>query len=153
MLIRAHERGTGLERRPKDGGGRVHHRVETALLRALHETHKEALIQVGRQAPGEDDRRRVLHQVLEAPGELPSLGGAHLGAVLVDFRLRPRHRVYDRGRGPGMLLDLDEIEGYGSLGEAVADRISVAPAGEASSQDRDTQSSEAPGHVYSLAAC
>src|SRR3712207_1831734 len=51
-----------------------------------------------------------------------------------------------------MVLYLDEIEGYSSLREPVADRVSVAPAGEACSQNRNAEGSQASGHVYPLAA-
>src|SRR3712207_3177296 len=129
VLVWTNQRRVRLHHGPQDRGRRVHDRVETALARALHEAHEEALVQVRRQAPGEDHGRRVLHQVLQAPGELPDLRGVDLGSVLVDLRLGPRHRVYDGGRRARVTLYLYEVERYRSGGQPVPDRVAVAPAG------------------------
>src|SRR5919206_5366114 len=120
------------------------------LSRAPHEANEEALVQVRRDAAGEDDGRSVLHQVLQAPGELPGLGRGYFGAVLVDLGLSPRHGVDDGRRGAGVSLYLDEVERDGRLSEAVADGVTVAPAGEPGGKYWHVQGPQGPGHVDAL---
>ena len=90
--------------------------------------------------------------MIEAPGELPELRRADLGSVLVDLRLGPAHRVYDGRRGPRVSLYLDQVEGYGRGRQAVADRVAVAPADEARSENRYAKGPQTAGDVYALAA-
>src|SRR5919199_3409406 len=74
------------------------------------------------------------------------------GAVFVDLRLHPVHRVHDGGRGPRRACDLDEVKRDGRLRKPVPDSIPVPSAYEPGRENRDVEGPEGSGNVYTFAA-
>src|ERR687885_1822333 len=74
------------------------------------------------------------------------------GAVFVDLRLHPVHRVHNGGRGPRRACDLNEVKRDGRLRKPVPDSIPVPSAYEPGRENRDVEGPEGSGNVYTFAA-
>src|SRR5215218_3792318 len=140
--------GTETERLPL----RVEHDLDTAPGEITHGLAVKGHVDAPGQRAGEDDEVGAAGEVVELLEQRLELVRGDLGAPLVDLGVRALRRVDDRGRGPRLLADPDEVVQDRLRRQFLDDAGAGAAAREARRDDRHVEPLQRPRHVDPLAA-
>src|SRR6266511_176669 len=150
VLVRRDEERLGLRTEPQRLALRVEHGLDAVAIEVADHRGIEVLGDAARQRPGEDDEVGPAREVVELLGQDLELVGLDMRAPLVDLGVGARHGVDDRGGGPGVVGDADEVVEDGLGRQVLEDARAGAAPDQAGGDDWHVEQLERAGDVDPL---